>query len=162
MLDEILPELEPELERIAAARLRDERGCSLSTHDLINEAMIKIMGFRKVELKDRAHVLAWSSKLMRQVLVDHARRKRADKRAHIPVTLHTSLAQDPPIELLELDDLLRRLAEHDPERAQLVEMRFFGGMTIEDIALAMDLSEPTIKRRWAATRIWLEKRLSHA
>ncbi|QFT78695.1 ECF-type sigma factor [Erythrobacter sp. THAF29] len=156
----LLRAIDPDLRRIAAARLSGERNCSLAAQDLVNEAFVRILKIDGVEELGRARVLALVSHVMRQVLIDHARRKQADKRSHQKVTLMTGMAEDPPLDLIALDLLLEDLAELDPQRAKLVEMRFFGGMTIEEIAEVTDLSPATVKRRWAATRAWLHTRLS--
>lgn len=157
--DALLSAIQPDLERIAASRLAMESNCSLAALDLVNEAFVRIINLDGMADMTRARVLALVSHVMRNVLIDHARRKRADKRAHQKVTLVTGLAQDPPVDLIELDLLLSELAEIDRERAQLVEMRFFGGMTIEEIAEVTGSSPATIKRRWTATRAWLYKRM---
>ena len=159
MDDRLIAELEPSLRQIATARLRGESNCSLSAGDLLNEAILRIISLENIEFNGRAHALAWASKIMRQVLIDHARRKNAEKRAHQPVTLVSGIPGDDPIELLELDDILNSLADIDEERARLVEMRFFGGMTIPEIAEASGYSEATVKRRWVATRAWLQDRM---
>ena len=156
---QIWNEVQPQLERIAAMRLSGERNCSLAASDLVNEAMVRILTQADIDASSRPRVLGWVSHVMRQVLIDHARRKAADKRAHQKVTLITNIPETPEVDFLELDLLLQELAEIDPERAQLVEMRFFGGMTIEEIALALDISPATVKRRWAATRAWLYHRM---
>ncbi|MEM6266883.1 MAG: ECF-type sigma factor [Pseudomonadota bacterium] len=157
--EELLSAIQPDLERIAAARLAGEANCSLAATDLVNEAFVRIMKLDGLGELSRARVLALVSHVMRHVLIDHARRKQADKRYHQKVTLVTGLAQDPPLDLIELDLLLQDLAEVDPARAQLVEMRFFGGMTIEEIAEITGTSPATVKRRWVATRAWLYKRM---
>lgn len=157
--EELLSAIHPDLERIAAARLATEKNCSLAAPDLVNEAFVRIMNSEGMSEMTRARVLALVSHVMRNVLIDHARRKLADKRAHQKVTLITGLAEEPQLDLIELDLLLEQLAEVDPERAELVEMRFFGGMTIDEIAEVTGNSPATIKRRWAATRAWLYKRM---
>lgn len=152
--------LDAELRTIAAAKLRREQHCSLSSGDLVNEAVIKIARLDSIELVSRGHIVALASRLMRQVLVDAARKRCAAKRDGIPVTLTTNVAYwELPIDLMTLDLALKELATVDPQRAQIVEMRFFGGMSSEEIAAVLGISEPTVKRRWAATRAWLHKRL---
>ncbi len=159
-LDEsLLGVIEPDLRRIAASRLSGEGNCSLATQDLVHEAYLRILGYDETGKLGRARILALLSHVMRQVLIDHARRKQAAKRAHHKVTLVTNLPGEQPLDLIEMDLLLDELAELDPQRAQLVEMRFFGGMTIEEISEVTDYSPATVKRRWAATRAWLYSRL---
>lgn len=158
--DALFSDLDRELRQIAAARLRSERHTSLSTGDLINEAVIRLSRLTVIEFHGRAHILALASRLMRRVLIDAARQRNALKRGETPVTLCTGAgAWEMPIDLLELDLALQELAELDPSRSEIVEMRFFGGMTTGDIAEVMGVSEPTVKRRWAATRAWLRDRL---
>jgi RNA polymerase sigma factor (TIGR02999 family) len=156
---DILARIQPQLERLAAVRLAGESNCSLAPSDLVNESMVRILSQPELAGIARGQVLGWVSHVMRQVLVDHARRKNADKRAHQKVTLLTTIPEVPRVDFLELDLLLHELAEIDPSRAELVEMRFFGGMTIEEIAEATEQSPATVKRRWAATRAFLYHRL---
>jgi RNA polymerase sigma factor (TIGR02999 family) len=154
--------LASELRAIAGARLRQERNCSLSIGDLVNEAMVKLFRLNAIEFRSRAHILALTSRLMRQILIDEARKRNAARHNHESVTLSTNVAEwEMPVDLMTIDMLLKDLNEIDAERAQIVEMRFFGGMSSEDIAEVLGLSEPTVKRRWAATRAWLRHRLRH-
>ncbi len=149
-----------ELRAIAASRLRQERHCSLSTGDLVNEAIIKLFRLNIMEFQGRAHILALASRLMRQILIDEARKRSRQKHHHTSITLTTNVANwEMPIDLLSMELVLEELAEIDEQRAKLVEMRFFGGMTNADIAVVLGVSEPTVKRRWAATRAWLRHRL---
>ena len=160
MNGQLIGAIEAELRQIAAARLRYEKGCSLSTGDLINEALARIIAQSGLELTSRSEALALSSYVMRQVLVDHARKKQAAKRAHQPVTLHSQIPGSEPVDLLDLEAQLASLAEIDEDRVRLVEMRFYGGMTLEEIADATGMSLATVKRRWASTRAWLQDRLA--
>ena len=152
--DQLIARILPELEQIAAARLRLENTSSLSTHDLINEAMVRILG-RETSINDRAHLLALLSRLMRNVLVDQARARNASKREHQKVQLETKIAGVPPIDLQGLETALIRLEAIEPQYAEIVEMRYFGGMTVEDVAQVTGWSEPTVKRRWQVARAWL-------
>ncbi len=151
----LIARLHPELSTIAAARLRQERGTSLSTGDLINESVMRIAQSDGLSLADRTHMLALASRVMRNILVDHARSKGTDKRRHQKVELTTRVDGDQRFDLLTLDSALVRLKVLDAQLAELVEMRYFGGMTVEDVAVATGLSEPTIKRRWQVARSWL-------
>lgn len=159
---QVLAKIQPQLQRLAAVRLAGEGNCSLAPGDLVNESMLRILAQPELAGFTRGHVLGWVSHIMRQVLVDHARRKNADKRAHQKVTLLTDIPEIPSVDFLALDLLLEELAEIDPARAELVEMRFFGGMTIEEIAEATGQSSATVKRRWTATRAWLYHRMLEA
>lgn len=153
--DRLIAHVMPQLEQIAAARLRKEQSSSLSTHDLINEALIKIVG-EFPQVGDRAHLMALVSRLMRNVLVDHARAKKTDKRKHQKVELRTNVSGAiPVVDLLSLDSALVRLKAIDPGYAEIVEMRYFGGMSVPDVAEVTGWSEPTVKRRWQSARAWL-------
>ncbi|WP_375289690.1 ECF-type sigma factor [Qipengyuania sp.] len=159
--DALFSSLDGELRQIAAAKLRSERNTSLSTGDLINEAVIRLSRLTVMEFHGRSHILALASHLMRRVLIDAARQRNALKRGETPLTLCTDVADwEIPLDLIELDLALRELEKIDPERSQIVEMRFFGGMNSADIGEVLGVSEPTIKRRWSATRAWLHDRLS--
>jgi RNA polymerase sigma factor (TIGR02999 family) len=145
----------PELQRVAAGMLRSERQVSLAAGDLVHETVLRLIQLRRLEAEDRAHFMALASRFMRRALVDHVRAKRADKREHQKVALTTSFERERPIDLNGLDQALMRLASIDGQRAEIVEMRYFGGMTLADIADVLSLSEATVKRRWVAARAWL-------
>lgn len=152
-----------ELRGIAAARLRHERNCSMSSGDLVNEAILKLFRLNVIELQSRAHILALASRLMRQILIDESRKRGTAKRNHVSTMLTTNVAHwELPVDLLALEAALEDLATIEPQRAQIVEMRFFGGMSTGDIAVVLGVSEPTVKRRWASTRAWLRHRLAQA
>lgn len=157
----LIARLHPELSVIAAARLRAERGTSLSTGDLINESVMRIAKTDGLSIYDRTHMLALASRVMRNILVDHARAKQTDKRHHHKVELTTQVDGDQRFDLITLDSALVRLKVLDEQLSELVEMRYFGGMTVEDVALATGLSEPTVKRRWQVARSWLLDALSN-
>lgn len=158
--NKLFSDLQRELELIAAAKLNGENNSSLSTGDLVNEAVIRLSRLKEIDLQGKAHILALASRIMRQVLVDQARKRNSRKRNHAKVTLVTNIGVwDRPKELLTLDWLLDELKDMDQERAEIVEMRFFGGMSIADIALVLEMSEATVKRRWVSTRAWLHDRL---
>ena len=159
--DRLIARLHPELAKIAAARLRRERDSSLSTGDLINDAVLRMMQVEGQDVAERAHFIALASRMMRNILVDHARQKAAAKRRHVKVELCTRIEGDQRLDLIELDSALIRLGAIDPQLMELVEMRFFGGMTIEDVATVTGWSEPTVKRRWQAARAWLTDALEH-
>ena len=145
----------PELRQIAAARLRGEVNSSLSTGDLINEAILRVMRFDRIELTDRAHFIALSSRIMRNILTDHARAKATDKRHHHKVELNTQVDGGQRLDLESLNFALIRLGALDEALMELVEMRYFGGMSIDEVALATGQSAATVKRRWAVARAWL-------
>ena len=159
--DRLIARLHPELAQIAAARLRRERDTSLSTGDLINDAVLRLMRIGAIELVDRAHVIALSSRMMRNILVDHARAKSAGRRNHVKVELTTRVEGEQRFDLNVLDSALIRLGAIDAQLMEIVEMRYFGGMTVADIATVTGLSEPTVKRRWQTARAWLTDTLSN-
>ncbi len=151
----LIARLHPELAQIAAARLRHERNSSLSTGDLINDAVVRMMRVEQMDLTDRTHFIALASRMMRNILVDHVRAKQAGRRDHVKVELTTRVEGQRRLDLGDLDAALIRLNVIDSALMELVEMRYFGGMTIADIAEVTGLSEPTVKRRWQAARAWL-------
>jgi RNA polymerase sigma factor (TIGR02999 family) len=159
--DRLFKELDSDLRMIAQARLHSEAGQSLSAGDLVNEAVLRLAKLERIEWASRPHILALASTLMRQFLIDHARRNLSQKRAHDRVTLCTGIGQpEPPIDVLELNEALERLALIDGRRADIVEMRYFGGMSVPEIATALETSESTVKRLWASARAWLHDHLA--
>ncbi|ESQ77413.1 ECF-type sigma factor [Asticcacaulis sp. AC402] len=159
--DQLIGRLYPELSQIAAARLRREHNSSLSTGDLINDAVLRLMQVECIEGDNRAHLMALASRLMRNILVDHARLKATDKRHHHKVELTTQVEGGQRLDLKALESALIRLKAIDEALMELVEMRYFGGMTVEDIAEVTGLSEATVKRRWLVARAWLTDALLH-
>jgi RNA polymerase sigma factor (TIGR02999 family) len=159
--DRLIALLHPTLSQIAAARLRRERDSSLSSGDLINDAVLRLIRIRSVDIADRAHVIALASRLMRNILTDHARARRAAKRDGHRVALTTRVDGEQRIDLAELEPALIRLGALDPQLMEIVEMRYFGGMTLADIAAVTLLSEPTVKRRWQTARAWLADTLAN-
>lgn len=144
-----------DLRAIAAALLRRERHVSLSSGDLVHETVMRLIQLKRIGVQDRAHFMALASRFMRRSLVEHVRAKRRDKRDHRKVTLVTRFEADSAVDLSGLDEALLRLQAVDGQRAEIVEMRYFGGMTTGDIAEVLSLSEATVKRRWSAARAWL-------
>jgi RNA polymerase sigma factor (TIGR02999 family) len=159
--DALIARILPELKAIAAARLRVEHNASLSTHDLINDAIIRITATEGLSITDRAHILALSSRIMRNILIDHARAKQTDKRRHERVELNTRIDGDQRLDLLSLDSALIRLKALDGPLSELVEMRYFGGMSVADVSVVTGWAEPTVKRRWQVARAWLLDALSN-
>ncbi|MEO0983162.1 MAG: ECF-type sigma factor [Pseudomonadota bacterium] len=152
-----------ELRQISAALLRAERNISLSTGDLVNEAAIRMMRLDRIDWSDKAHFMALSARAMRRVLVDHARKKHSDKRKHEKVTLVTRVGGG--AERMDLDDLdkaLIRLSNIDPKRAEIVELRYFGGLTLEEVAEVTGSSDSTVKRSWRVARAWLAEAMQNA
>ncbi|MGV6801459.1 MAG: ECF-type sigma factor [bacterium] len=155
--DRLFARIYTELRLISAALLRKEARVSLSVGDLVNEASSRLIGIKNVDWQDKAHFMALSSRMMRRILIDHIRKKDSDKRYHHPVTLVTEWmgASAEKQDLQALEQVLIRLEAIDPKRAQIVEMRYFGGLSLEEIAVVLDTSPSTIKRNWRASRAWL-------
>jgi RNA polymerase sigma-70 factor, ECF subfamily len=155
----------PELRRMAARRMRGERpGHTLQPTALVHEAFVRLAGTKDIAWENRVHFFALAAEVMRNVLVDSARRRRAAKRGSgaRPDALDDWDAEvyERPDLVLDVDRLLARLRAMDARQAQVVEMRFFAGLTEREIADAMDVSERTIKRDWSMARAWMRKELS--
>jgi len=154
-----------ELKRQARYLMSRERSDhTLQPTALVHEAFIKMGDAANVIWQDRAHFYAFASRIMRQILVDHARLHAADKRGNNPVRISTDDIEVPANErassIIAIDDVLNRLAEIDDRQAEIVEMRFFGGMTNAEIATTLDISERTVGREWQTAKIWLYRELS--
>ena len=130
---------------------------SLQASDLVNEAVLRLLEVNNIDWQNRAHFLALAATTMRRILVDHARKKNANKREHYAVTLVTELTKDvnQSFDTLAVHDALERFKEIDEERANIVELRFFGGLSVNEIALCMNISPSTVKRSWRSSRAWL-------
>jgi RNA polymerase sigma-70 factor (ECF subfamily) len=169
-VDSLLPIVYQELRRLAAHYLRRERpGQTLQPTALVNEAYLRLLKDRPDRWQNRAHFCAIAAHSMRQILIERARARGAQKRGGVraQVTLDEALVAEGErsIDLLALDQALERLAAMDPEQARLVELRFFGGLTIEETAEALEMSPATVKRHWTVARAWLARELegnSHA
>ena len=162
--DRLFDLLYSDLRQVSAALLRNESNASLSTGDLVNEAAIRLMRLDQIEWADKAHFLALAARAMRRVLIDHARKKNSNKRQHQKVTLISRFgaAGVDRVELDVLEKSLIRLNLIDPEKVEIVEMRYFGGMTLEDIAEVKNVSLSTVKRNWRIARAWLLNALNEA
>ena len=153
-----------ELSTIASFLLRREADdVALSTGDLVNDAALRLLQSNDIALNDKAHFLALSARVMRRVLIDAARKREAEKRRKITVTFS---GDETPhgcdvFEFQALETALTRLKAIDPERAEIVIMRYYGGMTSEEIASILGVSESTVKRSWRAARAWLKKVIEH-
>jgi len=163
-LDELLPVVYRELHHQAERYMRNQSpGHTLQATALVNEAYLRLAGREPIEWKSRAHFFGVAAKAMRSILVDHARARQASKRGGgvAPVTLaDADQSGGQPVEVLELDETLKRLAELDPRKASLVELRWFGGLSIEEAAEVLSVSTATAKREWRTARAWLRRELS--
>jgi len=165
-LADLIPVVYGELRRIAARYLRHERvGHTLQATALVHEAYFKLIDQDHARWQNRAQFFGVAAQLMRRILVDHARTHVAAKRGGgvTPITLMDAAGASPPrgIDVLALDEALTRLTAIYPEQGRLVELKFFGGLTIEETGEAMGLSPATVKRQWAVARAWLLHNLRH-
>ena len=163
-LDSLLPAVYQELRRLAASYIRHERpGQTLQPTALVHEVYLRLMKDRPDRWQNRAHFCAIAAHSMRQILIERARARGAQKRGgpQPRVTLDEALVAGgtQSFDLLALEEALQRLAALDPEQARLVELRFFGGLTVEETAEAMSISPATVKRHWAVARAWLAREL---
>lgn len=165
-LEALLPLVYDELRRIAVQRLRGERReHTLQPTELVHEAFLRMVDQTRVQWQNRAHFCAVAAKMMRRILVDHARRRAAEKRGagrrSLPLLETVQLAQGRnPVDIVALDDLLKELARLHERHARVVELRFFGGLTVEETAHALDVSPATVKNDWRTARAWLLTQLS--
>lgn len=163
-LESLIPLVYSELRRIAHGCLRGERpGHTLQSTALVNEAYLRLVSQEPGQINNRAHFVRVAAHLMRQILVDYARAQRAAKRdGGRRVELDESLQplQLADVDVVALDDALSALAQLDSDQARIVEMRFFGGLSIEDTATALGVSPATVKREWTTARAWLSRELS--
>ena len=167
-LERLMPLVYGELHALASRYLSHERrDHTLQTTALVNEAYVKLAGQRNVDWQNRAHFFGIAAQLMRRILVDHARHDQRKKRGggapHIPLDDVDPPSAAPPVDAADaytLDRVLSRLEAFDPQQGRVVELRYFGGMTIEETAEVLSLSPATIKREWAVARAWLYRELA--
>ena len=163
-LERLMPVVHQELRRLARHYMAGERqGHTLQATALVNEAYLRLIEVKKVHWQNRAHFFAMSARLMRRILVDFARSKRYQKRGGggQKVTLDEGLlvGGDPSRDLVALDDALEALTAVDPRKGQVVEMRFFGGLTVEETAEVLKVSPETVMRDWSLAKAWLLREL---
>jgi RNA polymerase sigma factor (TIGR02999 family) len=166
-LDRLIPLVYDELHALASRQLaREWRHDRLQTTVVVNETYMKLFGQREVDWQNRGHFFAIAAQLMRRILVDHARRERRDKRGGDAVrvdlddaSVATASAVD-AVDALALDGALQKLEQLDPDQATVVELRFFGGLTVEETAAALGISATTVKREWALAKGWLHQELT--
>jgi RNA polymerase sigma factor (TIGR02999 family) len=164
-LDALIPVVYEDLRRIARARLRHEPGAhSIQTTALVHEVYLRLIDRNRVSLENRTHFLALTARLMRQILVDHARRRRAAKRGGSDTMM--TLADVAPglapniVDVIALDAALEGLARVEERLSRVVELKFFAGFTIDEMAAALDVSPATIERDWTIAKAWLYQHLS--
>lgn len=165
-LDELIPLLDEELRRIAHHQMRKERdGHTLQTTALINEAYLKLVDQSQANWHNRAHFLGVASQLMRRILVDHARRqcraKRGGAAGHLPLDENLFFSPSKSAALVALDDALKDLSRLNPRKARVVELRYFGGLSVEEAAEVLGVHPNTIIRDWSLARAWLKRELAH-
>jgi RNA polymerase sigma factor (TIGR02999 family) len=158
-LDQLMPLMYERLRQLARQRLRSEPDASLNTTGLVHEAYLKLVDSPGVRVQDRGHFLGLASRVMRHLLVDHARTRRAAKRglgiAALPLDEVTWIPDDAAEPVIELDQALQRLAAVDERRSRILEQRYFGGLSLEETAEALNVSLATVKRELRAARAWL-------
>lgn len=164
-LDQLMPLVYGELHRLARQCLRGERaGNTLQTTALVNEAYLRLIRSSQVQWQDRAHFFAVAAQLMRRVLVDEARRRNYQKRGGgmIRVSLDEAMmiSSERDAELMALDEALNRLVQFAPRKCQVVELRFFGGLGIEETAAVLNISPDIVKREWRTAKLWLLNELT--
>jgi len=163
--DRLMPLVYDELRRVARARLRSEReDHTLQTTALVHEAYVRLVDLDRMTLRDRVHFFAMASRLMREILVDHARRRQAGKRGggadRISLQDAEPLAEGQSIDLLALDEALTQLGTFDSRLCRVVELRFFGGLSIAETASVLKVSDATVERDWVVAKAWLHRRLT--
>ena len=164
-VDLLVPVVYREMKRLAAGYLRDERpGHTLQPTALAHEAYLRLVGRERIQWQNRAHFLGVAARAMREILVDHARRRKAQKRGggQTPTLLDDALvvADGRPIAFDDLDQALTDLAKLSERQARVVELRYFGGLSIEETGEVLGVSPVTVKRDWATARAWLYRELS--
>ena len=162
-LEGLLPLVYNELRQVAHHYLQGERpGHTLQSTALVHEAYLRLVAQQPLQLQNRAHFFAVAAQLMRQILVDYARNRRAAKRRYdCKITLDEAveLPQQRDLDLFALDDALKELARLDSQQARIVELRFFGGLSIEETSDVLEISPATVKRDWATARAWLYREM---
>jgi RNA polymerase sigma factor (TIGR02999 family) len=164
-LDRLVPLVHHELHQLARRYLRDERhGHTLQPTALVNEAYLRLIELDRMQWQDRVHFFAMAARTMRRILVDHARARDNEKRGgdvpKVSLELAMEVSREPQRHIVELDDALARLETIHPRKAQVVELRFFSGLSLEETAAALHVSVDTIKRDWRFAKLWLLRDLA--
>jgi len=159
----LIPLVYKELRRLAARCLAGQNHQTLQSTALVHEAYLRLAGQSSLRANDRTHFFSIAARLMREILVDHARARGSAKRGASCVTIsfdeQLALPRKPEIDLVALDDALNQLSTMDPRQATIVDLRFFGGLSIEDASQALGISPATVKREWSTARLWLQREL---
>ena len=160
VLDELLPVVYGELRKLASSYLRRERvGHTLQPTALVHEAYMRLVDQTQVQWQNRAHFFGVAAQMMRRILVDHARAHEAEKRGgefqKLSLDENIDVSGERDVNLVALDDALNLLAEIDPQKSKIVELRFFGGLSVEETAEVLGVSAPTVKRQWRMAKAWL-------
>ena len=166
-LERLVPLVYGELRRLAHARMRAEHpGHSLQTTALVHEAYLRLVDARNVSWQDRSHFFALCAQAMRRILVDRARARRSEKRGGgavaLPYADWLAASPAPDVTLLAIDEALDQLTAIEPRKAKVVELRYFGGLSVEETAEALQVSVPTVMRDWNTAKLWLLRALRHA
>jgi RNA polymerase sigma factor (TIGR02999 family) len=163
-LDRLTPIVYEELHRLARRYMKRERaGHSLQTTALVNEAYVRLVDYKRMRWQNRAHFFAVSAQLMRRILVEHARRhnlKRGADVQHVSLEMGAMIGGDRGADLVALDDALGALSRLDPRKAQVVELRFFGGLSVQETAEVLRISPVTVMRDWSSARAWLYREMT--
>jgi RNA polymerase sigma factor (TIGR02999 family) len=164
-LEQLVPLVHAELQRLARRQMRRERdGHTLQTTALVNEAYLRLVDLSRIRWQDRAHFFAMSARLMRRILVDHARSRRYIKRGggagRVPFDEGLTVSMEPAADLVALDDALQALARVDARKGHVVELRYFGGLSVEETAEALHVSPETVMRDWRLAKAWLLREIT--
>jgi RNA polymerase sigma factor (TIGR02999 family) len=167
-LDKLMPLVYQELRRLARYYMRRERaGHTLQTTALVNEAYLRLVDYKRMRWQDRAHFLAVAAQAMRRILIEHARSRQSARRGgaearKVSLDEAAVLADEQAAEMIALDDALTSLAALDPRKGRVVELRYFGGLEIEETAEVLGISPATVKREWSTARLWLHREISRS
>jgi len=165
-LDRLVPIVYAELQRLARRHLARESGEAPQTTALVHEAYLRLVDQRSVRWQSRAHFYAIAAQMMRRILIDHARARLSERRGggapHLPLDAAAEVSAERGEQVVALDEALGRLAEIDPRKSRVVEMRFFGGMSVEETAEALGISKVTVMRDWSTAKAWLQREVERA
>ena len=165
-LEDLMSVVYAELHRLASSYMRSERpDHTLQSTGLVHEAYVRLVDQKRVAWQNRAHFFGIAAQMMRRILVDHARKRQASKRGggEVPLSLAEELvASEENVDILALDHALKDLADLDERQARIVELRFFVGMSVEEIALLLETSPSTVKREWRSAKMWLQREIQRA